>query len=89
MFERLQKARQASGEEEGGSDEEDRTAGNGSQGNLSMVGRADTYSPGKRVAFLAPEMNWTFKNSSILEIAPHRRSLRYKMAIAKNHLRAS
>jgi hypothetical protein len=29
MFERLQKARQASGEE-GGSDEEDRTAGNGS-----------------------------------------------------------
>lgn len=53
-----------------------------------MVGRADTYSPGKRVAFLAPEMNWTFKNSSILEIAPHRRSLRYKMAIAKNHLRA-
>jgi hypothetical protein len=58
------------------------------QGNLSMVGRADKYSPGKRVAFLAPEMNWTFKNSSILEIAPHRRSLRYKMAIAKNHLRA-
>lgn len=30
MFERSQKARQASGEEEGGSDEEDRTAGNGS-----------------------------------------------------------